>query len=661
MPRRDNDINLWDELYRRRHGAGPFYAGLTVAGAGVLSRHLAWWEVAVLAGAFALAGAARIHRRARATWRRLYAYMVLLGMISWVVTMHAWVPEPVAWTTAGVLLLAGILVGGIPWWSSEVRLTQVRMEQQLRDWPRLAQRIGKPGLNMANVVGTAIGSKGKLWWARGLYEVDEIRGVASKIEGAMGASTGTLRIAPDGKSTNSLLWEVVERDPHALPQEWPIPDRVGRASDPLVLGPLENGELARIQRYVKGKGIRHMALGGAPESGKSGLLNLAVGANVCSADVATVGFDFKGGVELGPWKDALLWTTSDVSQGQAFLYALAGPGGVLDERGAILAEAGRRVWDTELDGPILEIVLDEAREFLGNAPDKVIQWWASVTNRGRALGVRFVYATQYPTLEAIGSSQIRQGVRQRFVFRMEDETGEGYLVNGRVRAEQIPADRPGTCYYQDGEFLETRPTRIWWISDETVRAVVEARRGRTAELDPRTEAAIVRLFPAFAERERWLEPAEAEALERERVAVAAGKIGNETGNDDGNEESMDNYDEGPDVDLADMIEHRRANMSPEDRERLDRARAEALAEDGDGAGNPAETVDAVEAMLRALALTGDEGLAPKDLQKAAGRSSSWFYGKAPELAEQGLMRRTPAAKWIVPPEVRGRYLPVSSH
>ncbi|NUT90884.1 MAG: hypothetical protein HOY78_02525 [Saccharothrix sp.] len=652
MPRRASDINPWDELYRRRHGMGPFYGAAVVAGFGLLARGLQWWELAILSGTFVLAGFARIHRRARVTWRRLFAYAVLLGIVGWLFVLHSLVPEPVPWTTAGTLLLGGTLLAAIPWWSSEIRLTQVRMEQQVRDWPRLAQRIGRPGLQMANVVRTSIGAKGKLWWAAGLYETKEILGMTSRIEGALKAPAGALRMVPDGLSTNSVLWEVVEDDPHALPQEWPVPTHVGRATDPLVLGPMENGELSRVQRYVRGKGVRHMAIGGAPESGKSGLINLVVASNVCSEDVATVGFDFKGGVELGPWAEALTWTTSKIDAAHAFLHAIGGPEGVLDERGAVLRETGHRVWDTKIHGPILEIVVDEARELLGSAPQRVLDLFTSIANKGRALGVRFAYATQYPTLEAIGTSQIRQAVRQRFVFRMEDETGEGYLVTIRVRAEQIPADRPGTCYFQDGEIINNRSTRIFWLSDETVRAVVEARRGRTAELDERTEAALVRLFPEWAERERWVDPAEAEAIERER---GSGNDDGNTGNDDGKEVDVDGNEDEPDLDLAATIARKREAMSPDERERLDRDREAALNADGDRPGTPEE---ARTAMLRALALAGDAGMAPKDLQKAAGRGSSWFYPEANKLAEQGLMQRTTRAVWIMPAPRRAEYLPV---
>ncbi len=57
--------------------------------------------------------------------------------------------------------------------------------------------------------------------------------------------------------------------------------------------------------------------------------------------------------------------------------------------------------------------------------------------------------------------------------------------------------------------------------------------------------------------------------------------------------------------------------------------------------------DAVEAMLAALREAGPEGLAAKELQETAGRSSSWFYPKANELADQGVLRRTKHGTWAL--------------
>jgi len=642
---RDGDINLWEVLHRRRFGLGPFYMGGAIAGTATLysvfelSSGQAWTATTALA----VGGGTWIATRVRDGWRRAYAYAMLTASASWVLTTHELVPEPVSLKWSAIALLAGTVVGGIPWWTSDVRRKRVRMEESLRDWPQLAARIGRAEMSITSVVGTTTGSKGRFTWPRGLYEVDEILKSKGKIEGALCPRAGTLRLSREGRSTNSVEWRVVERDPHALPQEWTVPDHVGSASDPLTVGPFENGDLARIHRYVPGRGVRHMLLGGATDSGKSSLVRLAVAANTCADDVFTIGMDFKGGVELGPWREALGAYTKSKSWAHELLCAIAAEGGLLDERGAILEAAGRKCWDPKIDGPIIDIVVDEAKELLGDGtPTRVVTAFSSIANRGRALGVQFLLATQFPTLEAIGSSQVRQQIRHRFCFRMEDDSGEGYVVQAAVRADLIAADRPGTCFMRDGDEVKTEPLRVYWISGDTEKAVVQARRGWTAELDERSEAAIVRLFPAFAERERWVSPGVVAAF------AAAGVSGNDGGNAGNEVRDMSGSvdaagDSDPDVGLADVIAAHRERLTEREREELDREREEALAVPAQRLAEP----DAVEAMLAALRSQESGELSAKELQQVAGRSSSWFYPKANELAEAGVLCRTKYGTWAL--------------
>jgi S-DNA-T family DNA segregation ATPase FtsK/SpoIIIE len=647
MGSRDSDINLWEVLHRHRFGLGPFYMGGAVAGTSALYNVLdlnssqAWITTAALA----VTGATWVATRMRDRWRRFYAYATLTASASWVMTTHELVPDPVSLKWAGIALVSGTVVGGIPWWTSDVRRKQVRMEENLRDWPSLAARIGRDGLNMTSVVGTITGPKGRLTWAPGLYEVDDILKSKSRIEGALQAQAGTLRMSREGGSTNSVEWSIVERDPHALPQEWQVPDHVGSASDPLAVGPFENGDIARVHRYVPGRGVRHMLIGGATDSGKSSLVRLTVATDVCTDEVFTIGMDFKGGVELGPWREALGACTTSKTWAHELLCAIAAEGGLLDERGAILAKTGRKCWDPKIDGPIIDIIVDEAKELLGDGtPGKVVTAFSSIANRGRALGIQFLLATQFPTLEAIGSSQVRQQIRHRFCFRMEDDQGEGYVLQETVRADRIPADRPGTCYMRDGSETFTEPLRVYWITDETEIAIVQARRGLTAELDERSEQAITRLFPQWAERERWV------SLEVAAAWAAAEASGNADGNGGSADEKErdvngigDAVDDEPDVNLAGMIESHRARLSQEERDQLDREREEAVAVPVPRGSE----LDAVEVMLRALRGAGEQGMAPRDLQQLASRSSSWFYSKANELAEAGVMRRTKHGTWAI--------------
>jgi S-DNA-T family DNA segregation ATPase FtsK/SpoIIIE len=667
--RRNDDINLWEAAYRHRLGLGPFYVAVAAIALAGLSAMLTTWQTGLALGCLGAAVGTWVHTRVRDGMRRAYAYVVLVLSLAWIMSAHELFPKAFDWLA--LTLLAGTVVLGIPWWTSDVKRTQVKIEANLRDWPTVARRIGLEHMKPTGVTMTGIGRKGRFTWPRGAYEVADVLRHKSRIEGAMGAEAGTLRMERDGKSTNSVAWQVVERDPHAAPQPWPLPTHIGRASDPMVLGPREDGEMVRVQRYVPGEGVRSMLIAGQQGSGKSSLINLELGKISTAEDEVAIGFDFKE-VELTPWARVLEYMTSSVSEAAELVYAISAEGGLLSERQSILAERGARIWNPAIDGPIITIIVDEAKDLLGMGNAKLVDLFALILTKGRALGVRVVLATQYPTLEAIGSSQIRQQLRHRFCFYMADETGEGFVMPGhRVRADLIDTDRPGTCYFLNGAHLESMPIRILYLDDATVRAVVDVRTGRNAVMDPRSAAAIERLFPGFADRPRYTAEGETDETWTETDGESetgtgsgtaaetdgtAGETGAETEEDDMGE--IPAWNEGPDVDLADVIAAHRDRLTDEERDREDMARAAALG-DQSPATEPSgrlDEIEAKEAVLRALAEAWPDGVKAKELQRAATRGSSWFYPFANALADEGVVERTKHGTWALvapPPRAAG--------
>jgi len=656
--RKTDDINLWDVLYRRRLAWGPFYVGLTVIIVAGLSAMLTTLQLALPLVAAAIAGVAWTHTRVRDGMRQVYAYIVLGLSLAWVFSAHELFPAAFDWLA--VTWFGGVLLLGIPWWTSDRKRTQVKIEGNLRDWPEVAKRIGREHLKPTDVTMTPIGRKGKFTWPLGAYEVDSVIRDKSRIEGAMGADRGSLRMELDGKSTNSVRWQVIERDPHAAAQPWPLPTHLGRASDPMVLGPREDGELAKVQRFVPGIGARNMLVAGQQGSGKSSLINLECATIAVAEDEFGIGFDFKE-VELTPWKPTLGYFTSSVERARKLVFAITEDEvGVLAVRQHKLALRGARVWNDKgvYDGPIISIVVDEAKDLLGMGDAKLVDRFSLIGTKGRALGVRFVLATQYPTLEAIGSSQIRQQIRHRFCFRMQDENGESFVMPGHsVRADRIADDRPGTCYFLNSDKLESMPIRIHYLDDGTVAAVAASRAGLTPELDPESEAAILALFPEWADRERYIPRGESVPPESETAETGTGSEGGtDTETEEAEMDEVPPWDDAPDEDLADLIEAKRASMTDEQRAELDHRREAVLAAEGEPVEKLGEEA-AREVMLEALAEAWPDGVRAKDLQRIATRSSSWFYPVANAWAEEGIVRRTEHGTWALvaaPPQAVNR-------
>lgn len=646
---RKPDIDLWEVLYRKRLGLGPFYVGFGAAAVAGLCGLLTQWQTYLAVGVLTLALSAWAWRL-RDKFRRYYALTVVLTCCLWIIFARVYAPVLISWVI--VTNICGCLLLGIPWWGSHRKRSQVTMEETLRDFPELMKRINYEKIIPPQVKMSAIGYGGRLTWAPGVYNVADVLGHQQRFEDAFGAKFGQLRMERDGDSTNSVLFQVITKDPHKDAIPWEPPTQLHAATDPLVIGPREDGVTVSLERYDRKQGTRHMLLAGTTGSGKSGGVNLAVADDVLSDEVFTIGLDMKR-VELAPWAPALGCFQPEREKASALIRAMAEPGGLLDERKLILAEHGDRLWNPRKHGgPIISITMDEIKEILGNGDAKTVAAFALIANESRALGIRFLLATQYPTLEALGSSQIRQQIRHKLCFRMEDSEGEGYVFGGgvRVRAEAIPEDRPGTCYVKDGTKMIQRPVRTYWISDEMVAAIVAARAGHVPELDERSRRAIEKFLPEFRDWGPGTPGPDAGTVLEPEWDDEADDAGVVPADEQDGEETVEYIDlqSGPELSNEEVIAARLEGMSPEEREALEKSRRAALAEIP---GQRLSPEQAREALLSTLAAAWPEAVEARELCKAADRSSSWFYGVAQEMAEQGMVKRTEHGKWalIAPP------------
>jgi S-DNA-T family DNA segregation ATPase FtsK/SpoIIIE len=649
---RKPDIDMWEVLYRKRLPFGPFYVGAGAAAlagiCGLLTDWQVWIALAVLTVVLLL-----WTLQLKDGFRRYYAQVIIIAVSTWAAFARFYMAELASWVILTNICACMLL--GIPWWGSHRKRSQVTMEETLRDFPTLMGRIGYDKIVPPQVKMSPIGYGGRLTWAPGIYDVDDVLGHKKQFENAFGAKFGQMRMERDGDSTNSVLFQVITKDPHKDAIPWTPPTELHAATDPLVVGPREDGVTVSLERYDRKQGTRHMLLAGTTGSGKSGGVNLAVADDVLSDEIFPIGLDMKR-VELAPWAPALGIFQPEREKASALIQAMAQPGGLLDERKLILAEHGDRVWDPRKHGgPIISITMDEIKELLGNGDAKTVAAFTLIANESRALGIRFLLATQYPTLEALGSSQIRQQIRHKICFRMEDSDGEGFVFGGgvRVRAEAISEDRPGTCYIKDGTRVIMRPVRTYWISDEMVLAIVAARAGQTPELDERSRRAIEKFLPEFRD---W---GPGTAGTAGTAAGTGAGPGHDSGTEDAGTDPADEQDgeepmpyidlqSGPELSVEDVLAARRASMTPEQLAELEQSRQAAMAAVPGQRLNPEE---AREAVLRTLAEAWPEPVEAKALQEAADRSSSWFYGVAQQMAEEGVVKRTEHGKWalIAPP------------
>jgi S-DNA-T family DNA segregation ATPase FtsK/SpoIIIE len=659
-------------MHRRRSELTPLYVTTGVVALGEMSQYAPFPAVALGVAGCGVAVGSWVSSYGGDDRNKLYLWGVLAASSSAVLTLHEMGWSHFDWTA---IIAAGMgMALGVPWWRNNRRRTRVTLANTVERWPSLARKLRMDTVRPVAIRAHGGGNfEGRLVWPAGDYTVAEILDKRERIEGALDLPAGTLRMERNGRDSNSVTFKAFVTDPHAEGINWEIPvEEVGGewfvadldARDPITLGYREDGELKTMTLTdSKEYGSRSVMLAGAKGSGKSGLVNVIVGTRVCCRNAVVWGVDLKGGMELGPWRNAMDWCVTTFDEAIELLEALEA---VVDARAKYCANVlNVRRWPMTPEFPVLTVVVDECHSFNGAMNRKQLEMLERVIQKGRAVGVEIVEATQYPTLLAFGSNLVREQLDQRFCFRMQGEDGEYFVFgtrrDGKVGANMIAQSRPGTCYYQDAETIDRMPIRIQYVADDTVKTLVKLRQGRTCQLDETSANAALAVSQLYGNRPhvvplgddgepvpgvRDTVPDVPDARDMSRDSgTGAGQGRDSVGHDGGTLAGQDvpepTWLDGPDVPLADLVRLHEQSMTADQRDMAERARRALL----DELESPKlSEQDAMEALVAALRAAGTEGVHVRDLAKAATRARSWTYEKLPELGA----RATKRGNWALP-------------
>jgi S-DNA-T family DNA segregation ATPase FtsK/SpoIIIE len=371
----------------------------------------------------------------------------------------------------------------VPWWVSRRRRAKVRLERTLEAWPEIARAVGLAGSQVMSAMVDLWGWRARFRLARGQTIHDVITKIPA-IESGLGTFRGAVRVYPTPDNyANRCELRVLDADPHADAIPWPGPS-VTSITEPIELGPFEDAVPCRVS-FLR----RHVLFGGATGAGKSGGLNVLIGNLSACRDVVLWGVDLKKGMELGPWLSCLdrLATTPDAAEA-----LLADAVAVLEERAALLAEQGQRVWIPAPEMPVLIILIDEYAELVDDAPGAV-RHADSIARRGRAVAVSLVAATQRPTQKAMGHGAVRSQMDVRICFRVRERKdvdlilGQGMLAAG-WQAHTL--DAPGKFLVSAPEHGTPRRGRAYLITDEVVASTASAHAELRPDLDEVSRQAI---------------------------------------------------------------------------------------------------------------------------------------------------------------------------
>ena len=473
----------WAWRYRSELAPLGVTAGLVAAAWWLHHTRPHWWAlVAVLAGVAAWAVALFGARwRLPTLTERVYAAITIYAAGVWLSAATAVGPSHPPFPQA---LVTGAVILSVPWWAHRRRRAKVRIERKLQAWPDIAKAIGLAGAEVMSATVDVWGWRARFRLARG-QTISDVVAKIPEIESGLGTFRGAVRIYPTPDDlANRCEIRVLDVDPHAGAIPWPGPS-VTSITQPVDLGPFEDASPCRVL-FARLHGI----FGGTTGSGKSGGLNVLMGNLAACRDVVIWAIDLKKGMELGPWQSCIdrLATTPEEA-----ITLLRNAVAVLEARAALLAAAGKRIWEISPGMPALVVLIDEYAELADEAPDAMSDT-DSIARLGRAVAVTLIAATQRPTQKAMGQGAVRSQMDLRICFRVrEPRDVDLVLGQGMLRAgwDAHNLNAPGKFLVSAPGHDRPKRARAYLLTDQVVTETAARYAAHRPPLDAGSRRAIL--------------------------------------------------------------------------------------------------------------------------------------------------------------------------
>lgn len=468
--------------WRYRSELAPLHWWLGCLAGGAWSHHVhpGWWPLPAVAGVAGLVTLAWLPRPVVTRWPFMARRRVRWWTAGFTAAMSAWLTTAtIIGATTGemeTVALAAAVGFGVPWWWREDRRRLSRVRLIRERFPDTAEAAGLSGAQMVSAVIGRWGWTARLRLRRGQRYADAVN-VLPALESALGTRIGALRVEPVSTDAAEVVLRLVESDPHAQPIAWVAGPgkRPASITDPVTVGVWEDGSDVKVSLPR-----RHVLIGGATDSGKSGLLNVILARLAECSDVLMWGVDLKEGMELTGWSKVLGRLAVNNSRSHALLRDAVAE---LERRAAFLADQGVREWQPTPDAPALVILIDEYAELSPQARKLA----DSIARRGRAVAVTLLIATQRPTQKTMGDgTAIRSQMNIRFCLRVTERPdvdlilGAGALTNGW---DTTKFDAPGKFLLSAPGHDTPRRARAYRITDTEVRSTAN-RHARPNHHDP---------------------------------------------------------------------------------------------------------------------------------------------------------------------------------
>jgi hypothetical protein len=345
-------------------------------------------------------------------------------------------------------------------------------------WSAMCRDRNLAGLELGEIEKTPYGVAVHVQF-RGRLDFAAVQRGVDQIETGLDVLTGTIRLRK-GTTAGRGIVDVRLRDPLEGGVPWEAPAVPVRLAHPLRLAVTAFGDTVELNLKQR------IGVFGTSGSGKS-CVQRSIGAHVAAAiDAELDVWDFKHGVEAQHYAGKANRVTSIDAAVSRLNWLLDTE---FPRRAAKMKERGVSEWlETPWD-PALVIVVDEgnvlvrdfgewreeAEEEGGKAGAKgaPLKRLFTAVEQGRALGVYWVWATQFPKAASL-PTEIRSQLNATVCMKLRTD-GEARVVFGDddVSAGWAPQDLygPGWLLVQDDTHTEPVDAKAVWLSVDSFRAV----------------------------------------------------------------------------------------------------------------------------------------------------------------------------------------------
>ncbi len=351
----------------------------------------------------------------------------------------------------------------VAWWAVKNKIPfRLALRLQPDRWDAMVEKRKLPGLKRGKIRRVPVGVQIRLTLTGALTP----RYVSSRlpqIETGLGLRRGTARIK-DASRSDRLILEVKLRDPIKDIIPWERPRGLVRLADPVRVSLTEFGDVVHVSMKNR------IGVFGESGSGKSCVQRI-LGAHVIEAiDAGLEIWDLKQGVESQHYagKAHRVTTIPAALERLDWLINTEFP-----RRGTIMKKLGVSEWRETSSDPALVIVVDEGNVITRDFKPAQMERFYTAVEQGRALGVYFVWATQYPKAENLPTQirsqlniticlKLKTAVESRVVFDADD------VSKGWAPHTLQPV---GWCMIMSSPKDVPTETKAVWLSTEDFRGL----------------------------------------------------------------------------------------------------------------------------------------------------------------------------------------------